>query len=312
MRRRLALLLVALSMVACGPETAPEPDGPVSWSVATELGSDRMEVGESVALTLVVTHPPGSEFVPPTETSFEPFEVLETEREVRAPTETAVRYRLGAFFLPRDVEVPPLELGYVNEAGEVAVLETEALAVSVVSSLTPQVTDIHDIKDAVPLELPRDYRLLFWLLAALLAALVAYLLYRKLRREPEDAAAPRFVAPLVPPDVEAEAALDALVARKRIEKGDVELFYTELTDIMKRYAGRRFDVAYLERTTGEMLFDLGRKRVASDKLRRILEASDLVKFARETPSVDDARASLRAARELIRETRHRPTLERTA
>ena len=57
--------------------------------------------------------------------------------------------------------------------------------------------------------------------------------------------------------VEALQALTRLRDRNLVDQGQVALFYTELTDIMRRYAGRRFEVPYLERTTGEILRDYG-------------------------------------------------------
>ena len=110
--------------------------------------------------------------------------------------------------------------------------------------------------------------------------------------------------PLPRPDVEAEAALARLAQRKLIENHRLELFFTELTDIMKRYVGRRFDVPYLERTTDEILSDLRDQPVKG--LRDILEAADLVKFAKTMPGQDEARSAFDLARALIRTTKPAP------
>ena len=60
----------------------------------------------------------------------------------------------------------------------------------------------------------------------------------------------------------------------------------ELTDIVKRYAGRRFEVPYLERTTEEILADvtLTGTEAPTQPLRAILEIADLVKFAKQMPA----------------------------
>ena len=213
--------------------------------------------------------------------------------------------------LPEDLEVAPLTIRYRDEAGEMARLESEPAAVRVVTSLTPDVTDIHDIKDPMVLEVPRDWSLLLWLLLALLASLVAYLIYRKLRKDTEDEAAPAWVPPPRPPHEEAEAALARLAEKGLIEKGEIALFYTELTDIMKRYTGRRFVVPYLERTTEEVLSDLAAKQVSTPPLRAILEIADLVKFAKQMPGQQQGRSSLTMALDLVRDTRP-PALEATS
>ena len=153
--------------------------------------------------------------------------------------------------------------------------------------------------------MPRDWSLLFWLLVALLAAVVAYIIYRKLRKDPTDDALSVPAAPLPAPDVEAEAALRRLWDKGLVEKGQYKLFYTELTEIMKRYAGRRFEVPYRERTTEEILSDLRPKEAAATALAPILNVSDLVKFAKETPEEELARNSYAQSRELIRWSRPR-------
>ncbi len=284
------------------------PEGPVEWSVAASADKTQVQVGEDLTLTVTVRHPVGGDPMGPPQKAFDPFQVIGESEEKVSPVETRFQYRLAAYRLPADLTIPALEVHHQTTSGEIGVLKTDPIAVTVVSSLTPDVKDIHDIKTPVDLEVPRDLRLLWWLLGALAAAVAAYLLYRKLRKEPEAIAAPP--APPPPPaDVEAEAALQQLAEKKLIEKGEILAFYTELSEIVKRYAGRRFDVAYLERTTDEVLYDLRAKRVGSDvssDLRELLTASDLVKFARLTPETTRAEASLGLARTLVEKTRPRP------
>ena len=311
--KRAALFVSALVWLAgCTRENAPEiAEGPVEWSVSASSTSPEVQVGDDFTFTLALTHPPEGDFVPPSEVDFEPFDVLETWTEEVSPVETRLHFRLAAYQLPEELEVAPLTIRYRDEAGEMARIESEPVAVRVVTSLTPDVTDIHDIKDPMVLEVPRDWSLLLWLLLALLASLVAYLIYRKLRKDTEDEAAPAWVPPPRPPHEEAEAALARLAEKGLIEKGEIALFYTELTDIMKRYAGRRFVVPYLERTTEEVLSDLAAKQVSTPPLRAILEIADLVKFAKQMPGLQQGRSSLTMALDLVRDTRP-PALEATS
>ncbi len=304
MRRAAVVVSALLWMSACAEEkVAPITNTPVEWSVSASSTTPEVEVGDDVVFTLTVTHPPDGDFVPPSQTDFEPFDVLETWTEEVTPVETLLHFRLAAYQLPEAIEVAPLAIRYRDEAGEMATVETEPIAVQVVTSLTPDVVDIHDIKAPMALEVPRDWSLLLWLLLALLLSLLAYLIYTRFRKDVDDAAAPAWVPPLRPPHEEAEAALARLVQKGLIENGEIELFYTELTDIIKRYVGRRFEVPYLERTTGEILADLAAKDVSDRSLRAILEVADMVKFAKQWPGQEDALSSLVLARGLVRETR---------
>lgn len=286
------------------------PEGPVEWSVAASADKSQVQVGEDLTLTVTLRHPVGGNPVGPRESAFSPFDVLGQTEEEASPLETRFVFRLAAFRLPADFQIPALQFHYQTHGRELGVLKTNPIPVGVVSSLTPDVKDIHDIKSPVNLEVPRDLRLLWWLLGALAAAILAYLLYKKLRKEPAAVAAPP-PPPPPPPDVEAEAALTQLAEKQLIEKGEILAFYTELSEIVKRYAGRRFDVAYLERTTDEVLFDLRAKRVGtevSSDVRELLTAADLVKFARLAPETRRAEASLPLARALVEKTRPKPAL----
>jgi hypothetical protein len=311
-----SLFLLLLTFAAgCHRESAPAiPRGPIEWSVHATADKKEVQVGEALTLTLTVTHPVGGDFVRPPAAAFEPFEVIGQTNEEVSPVESHVLYRLAAYRLPADLEIPALSLSYRTEGGELAELETESIPVKLVTSLTPDVTDIHDIKDPVALEVPRDPRPLLWLLAALVAVLVAYLIYRKLRKRPEEASLV-LEPPLPPADVEADAALKRLAERDLPAKGELVLFYAELSEIVRRYAGRRFGIRYLERTTDEILGDLRRKRIAGSpetSLRSILEASDLVKFAKSTPAQAEADACFGDAKTFVDRTRPRAELGATA
>lgn len=311
LRRGVFLLVAAALALATGcarEEPVEIPEGPVEWSVSAVADVEEVQVGDDLRLSLTVRHPPGGDFVPPVMVDFAPFEVIDSTTEELSPIETLLHYRLAAYRLPEDLEVPALTVRYRNETGAVAEIQTLPVPVRLVTSLTPDVTEIHDIKGPAALAVPRDWSLLFWLLVALLAAVLAYIIYRRFQREPEDVrSAPARLLPA--PDVEADAALRTLWEKGLVEKGEYEPFYTELTEIMKRYAGRRFEVPYLERTTAEILIDLRPKEAAASALAPILNVSDLVKFAKQVPEAKLARDSYTQARELIRWSRPRSGAE---
>lgn len=307
MKRFIVLLL---AFAGCRGEKAPVvPEGPVEWSVAASADKPQVQVGEDLNLTLVLRHPPEGRYIAPPDTALAPFDVIGKNEEVVSPVETRLHYRLAAFRLPGKVAIPALQIQYQKD-GAIDALKIDAIPVEIVTSLTPDVKEIHDIKAPVDLEVPRDFRLLWWLLGALAAALLAYLIYRKLRKEPEEVKAEAFVAPLPPADVEAEAALRRLAEKDLVRKGELPAFYTELSEVMKRYAGRRFEVPYLERTTSEVLSDLKPRKLSSgaiSELHSILSASDLVKFAKLVPEPSQAEASFALALSWVEKTRPVPT-----
>jgi hypothetical protein len=296
--------VVLASGCASTPEQEPVPEGAIEWGLDAAVDKSEVQVGEDFTLTLTLSHPPGGEIVPPASSEFGEFTVIDTEELEVSPVGTQLIYRLAAYRLPADLSIPPVVVRYRDAEGELTELRTDAIPVRLTSSLTPEVVTIHDIKDPATLSVPRDLSLLLWLLAALVLAALAYIIYRKLRRAPEEERE-AVSAPPPPPELEAREALRRLEAKNLIERGALLRFYTELSEIMKRYAGRRFHVPYLERTTEEILQDLERSEVQPDAVRDLgglLERADLVKFAKWGSDPDEARTTLERAKGFLERT----------
>jgi hypothetical protein len=315
----LALLMAACSQEAPETSTPAEPVPPahedtVAWSVSAQASKTEIQVGETVDLEITVRHPAGQEFLIATGENLEPFELVErVDAEPTSAVEDHVTLRLAAYRLPGEITVPPVKVEYRSDSGELASLETEPIPVKLVTSLTAEVTDIHDIKPPIAdIPIPWEWGWLWWLLGALAAAAIAYLLYKVYRRftrkRSESMAVPP-PPPLLPPEVEAETALRRLAEAGWLKKGEVRRFYIELAEIMKRYVGRRYGVPFLERTTPEIQKDLKRAgipREAQNQLDRVLVTADFVKFARVIPPEEESNRMVPESFRFIEETKPRP------
>jgi len=311
-------LLVATSV--CRKEAEAPPPAPaeaVKWEVTAVADKKGAQVAEPLTVSVTVRHPPGAGFFLATGASLLPFELIERVDEpagpATSPTETRITLRVAAYRLPGDVAIPPLKVEYRDASDpskKMASIATAPLPIKLVTSLTPEVTDIHDLKGPIEdIPVPSRWDRLWWLLLALVAAVIAYLVYRRLRKKKEEIALSAPPVPLAPAEVEAEQALRALANARLLEQGRVKEFYVQLAEIVKRYAGRRFEVPYLERTTSEIVDDLRRmavRREWMEALRSLLEPSDLVKFARFTPEAEDSQRMLPQAFRYVDETRPAP------
>ncbi|MFQ5791683.1 MAG: hypothetical protein ACE5JI_14520 [Acidobacteriota bacterium] len=301
------------AFVACSKEATEPADlaqGPVGWNVTATADKTEVQVGEDLTVHVTVQHPRGAEFVIPTGAKLDPFELIErVDEPSTSPVETQLSLRMAAYRLPGEIAIPPIVVEYRDGSGELASIQTKPIPIRLVTSLTPDVTDIHDIKGLLDLELPTHWSRLWWLLAALLAAVLAYFLYRKFLKREAEALVETPAMPLLAAEEEAERALRRLAQARLLEQGKHKEFYTALAEITKRYAGRRFEVPYLERTTAEILHDLRATRLDFDPLGRlqsILGAADLVKFARVLPPHEDSQRMLPEAFRFVDETRPRP------
>ncbi|MBQ5618135.1 MAG: hypothetical protein IIU93_03195, partial [Alistipes sp.] len=113
-------------------------------------------------------------------------------------------------------------------------------------------------------------------------------------------------APPLPPHEEAFAALERLRVLNLCADGKHKLYYSTLTDILRTYIVRRFDVGAMEMTSDEIIesmrgVELQQKQ--SMDLTMILREADLVKFAKAMPESSEAEAAMRAAWEFVDATK---------
>jgi hypothetical protein len=163
---------------------------------------------------------------------------------------------------------------------------------------------LKDIKDIERQHGP-DPRLVAGLLGAALVALVGVLLGRHRRAGPLKSLERADTLPAdAGPYQAALARLDAIEQSDWSAAGEIDRYYAAVADVLRRYLEEAHQVPALERTTSELLWLLP-PPLAEDELRRhceqLLAEADLVKFARRRPDTGEARAVVRAARNLLAE-----------
>ena len=101
--------------------------------------------------------------------------------------------------------------------------------------------------------------------------------------------------------------MDELLKSSLLGEDKIKEFYTELSDIVRRYLERRFDVMTFEKTREEILEQLEKrlahnKREFLDEACPILSDFDLVKFAKWIPSVSEAKGHVLKSRSFVDNT----------
>jgi len=130
-----------------------------------------------------------------------------------------------------------------------------------------------------------------WVLIVLVAAGLIWFIIRYIRTHKKTKSG---IEPVINPDpahVIAFRELEALKNKELWQKGELKLYYSELTGILRQYLENRYSVYSLELTTAETLEALIKTGFKKDdrynQLKTVLTSADLVKFAKYLPEQAD-------------------------
>ncbi len=115
-----------------------------------------------------------------------------------------------------------------------------------------------------------------------------------------------------PPHVIALHALDHVKVEKLWQQGKEKEYFTEVTDILRKYIEDRFGVSAFEMTSDEILNVVKNYMIAessTESLHQVLKLSDLVKFAKYKPFPDENDLSLVNAYLFVNQTKKEEVLE---
>lgn len=185
---------------------------------------------------------------------------------------------------------------------------TEPMALNIVQPFevdtTLAITDIKDIEKA-PIWW---WGIIRWILLGLLIAglcVGGYYLWRWLESKRKPAEEPVDPDLLRPADEVALEKLDEIKAQKIWKDGKVKEYQTELTDVVREYIGRRFEVHSTEKTSDETLHEM-KPLIEKDlytRLSKMLQLADLVKFAKWHTTPDENEQALTTAYDFVNETK---------
>ncbi len=199
--------------------------------------------------------------------------------------------------------LPPVTIKVDGEEYESNYLSLKVMTYEV-DTASMQIFDIKPVEKA-PFKIMDYLSPVLYSLGGVALIVVAILLYLKYRKkgEKEPEIEPEM---LLPPHVAALQALEVIKTEKIWTQGLYKEFYTQLTDVMRKYISRRFGVGAMEMTSSEILDALRRDPEAKSvyaNLKQILELSDFVKFAKMNPLPDDNNRSISDAYLFVNETK---------
>ncbi len=237
--------------------------------------------------------------------------------KVESTSASVAHFQIG-LVSPGDIQIP--SLGVVNHEGKWVARTSPWLIPLVLHVLGQEEQQPEAQPSSVPPRPPRALRLpLFWtlLLAATLLFALGFLswqLYRywekrRSRVKVEIAATPS----VLPEDEEGLLALKKFRDVDWLEVRSKRELYFAISDVLKRYSGRRWRFDALESTSDEFLATLqvceGVTKAQYTQISDLFSRLDRVKFANQTPADGEPLALLDEAERYIVKTRRSPAVQ---
>jgi hypothetical protein len=292
----IAAVLVSIGAGAAAAQAGPQEGARVSYGV--KASADTVRIGDPFILSIRVRTPPEATIEFPEGPDSTSAVQLIDPRTIRTTADTGAldqtaTYRLAAW----DIGPQPIQLGDVVVRGAGADRRISVGRPSIfVRSVLPADSSLRVPKPARPLIDQGVPRWWLWALIAAAAALVLLALWWWWRRRRRDV-----VPPVEDPLAVAEREFARVEALRLMEAGERGRHVALMVDVLRDYLAARFATAPLSLTTSEVTRALHREPSAPlERLSRLLDEVDLIKFARRPVTREQATDLGREARLVVR------------
>lgn len=204
-----------------------------------------------------------------------------------------------------DYVIRPLTVQYRDKSGNVKELKTNSLYITIESvdknKKSGKNEDIRGIKGVQKIK-PKLWPWVLFFAALVGIAAGAYFFFQNSRHRLLEKTAREEI---LSPHDEAYQALNQLQYSDLIRKGQMKLYFLKMSEILRRYFERRYQMHVLESTTFELKNNL-KDKTSVENLKlidEVLSFCDLVKFAKYVPSPLEIIRQNSQAKQIIDQTR---------
>ncbi len=282
------------------------------FPIFVESNVDRADItiGDIVKYSLCVTYDSSIKLELPSiginlgEFEIKDYKVSDPEKKDDGKIVFLTEYLITTF-TTGDYIIPPVIIKYKEREKDIKEIQSEKIFIRVHKTSPKQgdKEDIRGLKNVTELELSYAYYIAGIILLLLIIAYVVYLFYRKkiIKNIDESKA-----IPTEPPYERAIREMKELKNSDLLSSGEIKDFFIALSEIQRRYISGRYNILALDRTTDEIIAEFKSIKIKWDivgKFKDILDFSDLVKFAKFIPEINESEKMFDQAFELVNLTR---------
>lgn len=281
----------------------------IAPKVTSSIDRNEIKIGEQINFQITVEVDSTAQVVFPEGQTFFPLEMVEalmtdsikkSTRIQLQKTYALTQFDSGVYTLPRQ-KISINDILYYTDSLKIGV------ATVPVDTITQQ---MYDIKPLIPVEksYAKLWQTIAWVLLglAVIGGLLYWFVFRKKPLTEKEKEA------LLPPYDRALLELKRLENSRYLIQDEYKQYYSELTSIVRSYLEEDVHVSALESTTDqlidklEMMKDAGELKLDTDTInqfKKVLQTSDLVKFARSKPEISVAEQDRKAIEQIVIKTK---------
>ncbi len=251
---------------------------------------DSLTVGEVFTISVKLQlNQPYERIIFPDSSAFPPVLDLLNTRQFRVTDfADSVLYSLQ-FFGNTDINLPPFRILLIN-ARDTSIVFSNPIALYFKTVLPSEDAELKPLKPIFDMK-GFPWAVLIILIAIILAAALTYYTWRK-RANAKPVEQEIVFEPFISPLTQLESTLSYLKQDYDLATTkDYKFFYSTLSDSIRSYFEELYNIPALESTSRELFryldaFGVDHEMIKST--RQVLNRSDMVKFAKYTPTLDDA------------------------
>jgi hypothetical protein len=261
--------------------------------VSAEIDRDTIKIGEQIKYTITAKVKPEDIIVFPEGQTFTPLEMVEAFKidttqleplKILSKTYALTKFDSGSYIIGQQT----LKL---NDD----FLQTDSIRIKVNDVIVDTTKQkLFPIKTYIDIEKPFEISSWVWwiIIGILIIVGVAYLILKF--KNKKDKKKRR-----IPPYQKALQSLQELDNSKLIENRNLKEYYSQLTEISRRYLEEKVEIRALEYTSNELVNELEQKRKSQnlnidseliEDFKKVLQRADLAKFAKSAPDVITAKS----------------------
>lgn len=277
-------------------------------SAKASVDSLNYEVGDYINYTIFVKYDKNITIQNPViKDSLKNFEIINSENpltEEKDGKQTTKFVYVLSYYDSAEVTIPSIGINFTIQGDKNPhSVYTNPLKITVRTVKVDTSKDIKDIKE--PVSIPFDWTfILIVILILLIAALAAYYswqYYKKKNVSLEE----KIETVILPHYAIALNSLKELEEKKLWQNGYIKEYHSEITEIIRLYFEKRFNLPALELTTTEALYQLkniGAARNIVEITESFLNNADMVKFAKFQPFYSINEEMMKQAVEIVQKT----------